>query len=125
MYVHYDENPRGNERAGDCVIRAISIVTGDSWEKIYVELCVEGFYSGDWGNQNDVWDGYLRSRGFERRICPNDCPSCYSVADFANEHKQGHYILASGSHAVAVVDGCYIDSWDSGSVRPIYYYIKH
>ena len=124
MYVHYDKNPRGNDRAGDCVIRAISIVTGDSWEKIYTELCIEGFYAGDWGNQNGVWDGYLRSRGFQRHICPNDCPACYSVADFANEHKHGHYIVATGSHAVAVVDGCYIDSWDSGSVSPIYYYTK-
>lgn len=72
MFVQYNENPRENFRAGDCVVRAISVVTGDSWEKIYVELCAEGYFMGDWGNNNAVWDAYLRRRGFKRYICPND-----------------------------------------------------
>lgn len=63
MFVQYNENPRENFRAGDCVVRAISVVTGDSWEKIYVELCAEGYFMGDWGNNNAVWDAYLRRRG--------------------------------------------------------------
>lgn len=124
MYVKYNNNPHRNLRAGDCVIRAISIVTGDSWNKVYAELCTEGFYIGDWGNNNGVWDGYLRKRGFKRHICPNDCPYCYSIADFADEHPRGSYIAATGTHAVAVVNGDYIDSWDSGSQIPIYYYSK-
>ena len=124
MYLHYNKNPRGNYRAEDCVIRAISIVTGDSWDSIYAALCAEGFYLGDWGNVNGAWDWYLRSKGFKRYICPNDCPYCYSVADFAEEHKRGSYIVATGTHAVAVVDGNYIDAWDSGGVIPIYYYTK-
>lgn len=124
MFIQYNENPRDNFRAGDCVVRAISVVTGDPWEKIYVELCAEGYFMGDWGNNNAVWDAYLRRRGFKRYICPNDCPYCYSVTDFANEHPEGSYILATGSHAVACVSGNWIDSWDSGSVVPIYYYTK-
>lgn len=125
MYIYYNNNPRNNNRAGDCVIRAISIVTGDSWEKVYTELCAEGFTLGDWGNSNHVWDIYLRKRGFNRYICPSDCPYCYSVKDFAQEHSHGDYILATGSHAVAVVDGGnYVDSWDSGDEIPIYYYTK-
>lgn len=49
MYIRYNKNPRDNYYAGDCVIRAISIVTGDTWEQIYTALCAEGFYIGDWG----------------------------------------------------------------------------
>lgn len=124
MYIYYNENPRGNYHAEDCVIRAISIVTGLSWEEIYVALCVEGFYVGDWGNNNAAWDWYLRSNGFKRYICPNDCPYCYSVADFANDHPQGSYILASGTHAVALIDGDYYDTFDSGKSPVIYYYTK-
>ena len=124
MYVWYNGNPRGNYFAGDCVIRAISIVTGDSWDNIYDELCDEGKYIGDWGNENGVWDSYLRQKGFKRYICPNDCPYCYSIKDFANEHKEGLYIVATGTHAVAVVNGDYIDAWDSGNKIPIYYYTK-
>jgi hypothetical protein len=58
MFIQYNENPRDNFRAGDCVVRAISVVTGDPWEKIYVELCAEGYFMGDWGNNNAVWDAY-------------------------------------------------------------------
>lgn len=122
MYIHYNENPRHNYRAGDCVIRSISIVTGESWDKIYTELCAEGFVMGDWGNQNGVWDSYLRKRGFTRHICPNDCPYCYTIADFAEEHKDAKYIVATGSHAVAVVFGNVVDSWNSSGQTPIYYY---
>ena len=63
MYVNFNENPRGNYYAGDCVIRAINIVTGISWDEIYTTLCAEGFYLGDWGNTNASWDWYLRSLG--------------------------------------------------------------
>lgn len=124
MYIYYNENPRGNYHAEDCVIRAISIVTGLSWEEIYVALCVEGFYVGDWGNNNAAWDWYLRSLGFKRYICPNECPYCYSIADFANDHKNGKYLAATGNHLVAIVSGDYLDAWDSGTERPIYYYTK-
>ena len=124
MYVYFNNNPQNNDRAGDCVIRAISAITGDSWEKIYTDLCAEGFAYGDWGNNNAVWDAYLRSRGFKRYVCPNECAYCYSVADFANDHKTGKYICASGSHAVCVISGNWLDSWDSGSVSVIYYYTK-
>lgn len=124
MYVHYNENPRDNYWAGDCVIRAINIVTGKSWEEIYTALCAEGFYIGDWGNNNGAWDWYLRSLGYKRYICPNDCPACYSVADFAEEHPHGSYIVASGNHAVAIVNGNHVDAFDSAEIVPIYYYTK-
>lgn len=74
------------------------------------------------GNNNGVWDVYLRRRGFRRYVCSNNCPYCYSIADFAKEHPYGKYIVATGKHVVAVVNGNYIDSWDSGNEVPIYYY---
>lgn len=124
MYIPYNENPRQNYRAGDCVIRAISLVTGQSWNSVYAALCAEGMYIGDWGNSNGVWDSYLRNNGFKRYICPNDCPSCYSIADFARDYSTGKYIVATGTHAVAVIDGNYIDAFDSGTETPIYFYTK-
>ena len=124
MYIHFNNNPRGNTQAGDCVIRAISRATGDTWEKIYIALSVEGYHVGEWANHNGVWDGYLRRNGFTRHICPNNCPACYSIKNFAEEHPEGVYIAATGRHAVAVIDGDYWDAWDSGNETPIYYYSK-
>ena len=124
MYKPFNDNPRENYNADDCVIRAIMQVTDKSWEEIYTALCVEGFYIGDWGNNNGSWDWYVRSLGFKRYVCPNECPFCYSINDFANEHTSGKYIVATGTHAVAVINGDYYDAWDSGKLIPIYYYTK-
>lgn len=125
MWIEYNPNPRGNGYAGDCVIRAIAKATGKRWEDVFVALSLEGYFSGDWGNSNGVWDSYLRKIGFKRYILPNTCPFCYTVADFARDHTEGTYILGTGTHAVTVTDGGkYFDAWDSGREIPIYYYTK-
>lgn len=124
MYRHYNPNPRGIQ-AGDCVIRAISAVTGQSWQDVYVVLSVQGYMMGDWGNSDRVWGAYLRSRGYRRETLPNTCPDCYTVADFAADHPHGNYVLGTGSHAVAVVEGGVImDSWDSSQAVPLFFYAK-
>lgn len=106
------------------MIRAITKATGYDWEKIYSELSIYGYSLGDWGNSNGVWDAYLRSIGFKRYVLPNTCPLCYTVENFTVDNPKGAFILATGKHAVAVVDGNYFDSWNSGAEVPIYYYTK-
>lgn len=124
MFKKYNPNPSGNWRAGDCVIRAITKATGKDWNKVYAELSVYGYQYGDWGNSNGVWDAYLRDQGFSRAVVPNSCPTCFTVADFCEEFPKGNFILATGKHAVAVSDGDYYDTWDSGREMPIYYYYQ-
>ena len=124
MWKKYNPNPRGNEYAGDCVIRAITKATGQSWESVFAGLSLEGYYTGDWGNSNGVWDTYLRKKGFKRYILPNTCPYCYTIEDFATDNPKGTYIVGTGTHAVSVVDGTVYDSWDSTKETPIYYYTK-
>lgn len=50
------------------------------------------------------------------------CPECYTVADFCWDNPYGYYLLATGTHAVAVIDGDYYDTWDSGNESVAYYY---
>jgi len=38
-FVFYNPNPL-KKHVGDCVIRAISKATGQTWEKTYTELCL-------------------------------------------------------------------------------------
>ena len=123
-YKYYNPNKRYKNDRGDCVIRAISKAMNQSWDKTYVELCLEGYLMGDWGDSNQVWDSYLRGCGFKRKVIPNTCPDCYTIAEFAYDNPYGIFILATGSHVVAVIDGNYYDSWDSGNEVPIYYYIR-
>ena len=123
MYVNYNPNPQ-KATVGDCVIRAVSKIMNQSWERTYIDLCIEGLIMSDFPSSNNVWGTYLRQHGFTRYIVPNTCPDCYTVADFANEHKKGKYILALNGHVVAVEDGRYYDTWDSGNEVPIYYWHK-
>ena len=123
MWQSFNPNPRG-KRVGDCVIRALSAATGKSWEEIYIELCLLGYIMGDLPSSNRVWDNYLKSQGFSRHIVSAECLECYTIQDFCNEYPQGTYVIGTGSHAVAVVDGVLLDSWDSSDETPIYFYRK-
>jgi hypothetical protein len=76
----------------------------------------------DMMDANHVWGEFLFENGFRRYIIPNECPTCYTIRDFCRDYPKGEYILATGSHVVAVVDGDYYDSWDSGDEVPIYYW---
>lgn len=123
-FIKYNANPL-NKNAGDCVIRAISKATHKKWDDIYLALSAKGFDLKDWGNSNEVWDSYLRENGYYRRTIPNICPSCYTIKDFAKDHPNGTYIVATGTHVVAVVDGIYFDTYDSGDIPIIYYYSRY
>jgi len=122
-FLPYNPNPC-RKRVGDCVIRAISKATGDSWERTFVGICLKGFVLGDMPSANTVWGAYLREKGFSRYILPNNCPDCYTVRDFCEEHTDGTYVLALQGHVVAVQDGKYFDTWDSGEEVPLYFWAK-
>lgn len=117
----YNPNPYGS-KVGDCVVRAISAVTGQDWDETYTGITFQGYALKDMPSSNYVWGEYLKSKGFQRKTIPNTCPACYTVSDFADDHQHGIYILGTGLHAVAVVDGVVWDSWDSRNEVPIYYY---
>lgn len=123
MFVFDNPNPSGSY-VGDCVIRAISIASGRSWYEIFVDLCLKALNMYDMPSSNRVWNEYLKSEGYTRHVIPSDCPACYTIKDFCGEHFNGRYILGTGSHVVAVINGNYYDTWDSGDESPIYYWTK-
>lgn len=122
-WAPYNPNPGGN-RVGDCTVRALCKATGKGWEATFCALSLEGFARGDMPSANHVWGAYLRRCGFKRNVIPDDCPDCYAVADFAKDHPRGTYVLAIDGHVVAVVDGDWYDTWDSGSEIPVYYWTR-
>lgn len=121
--VYFNPNPFGS-KTGDCVIRAICGVTDQDWDTVFTGVVFAAYAAKDMPSSNAVWGDYLMSLGFVRRIIPNTCPSCYTVADFADDHPVGRYVLGTGTHAVAVVDGAILDSWDSRNEVPIYYFTE-
>ena len=111
-------------RVGDCVVRAISRATGRTWEQTLCDLCVEALQQCDMPSANHVWGAYLRRKGFTRHALENECPDCYTVADFCRDHPDGTYVLATGTHAVCARGGDWHDTWDSGAEVPAYYWQK-
>ena len=122
-WKRYNPNPTG-ERVGDCTVRALCRATGKAWEPTFCALSVEGFVRGDMPSANHVWGAYLRRLGFKRHVIPDECPDCYTVADFARDHPRGVYVLAISGHVVTVEDGDWHDTWDSGGEIPVYYFAK-
>ena len=108
MYRYFLNNPCG-KNVGDCVIRAISKVMDISWYKAFKELCNLGMMLCDLPNSNYVWSNYLRRNGFVRHTIDN----C-TVREFSDEYPYGTYVLSTGSHLAACIDGTYFDAWDSG-----------
>jgi hypothetical protein len=83
-----------------------------------------GYALGDMPSANRTWGAYLQKRGFKRRLVEADCSTCYTVEDFAMEYPRGIYVLGCSGHVLAVIDGKWLDSWDSGAECPIYYWYK-
>lgn len=116
-------NPFG-KHVGDCVVRALSLALDQDWDTTYLELMSQGFSMKDMPSSNAVWGQYLKNKGYKRYIISDECPDCYTVAEFCTDNPQGVYILGTGTHVVTVKDGSYYDTWDSGREIPIYYFEK-
>ena len=121
MWVKFNPNPAGKS-VGDCVIRAISVVLNQTWQRTYDEICRQGRLEYDMPSSDAVWGAYLRNKGFEMHIVPDTCPHCYTVKDFCKDHPLGVYVLGTGRHAIGVVDGNHFDAWDSSNESIIYYW---
>lgn len=118
MYIHYNPNPYGLS-VEDCVVRAIGLATGRSWDDVYFHIGLQGFIMKNMPSVNMVWGEYLRTIGFTRYPLPNLCPECYTVREFCYDHPYGTFILMTGSHVITVINGNYFDAWDSGNEVPI------
>jgi hypothetical protein len=124
MYFKYYNPNKKNKSAGDCVIRMLTVVTKKSWEECYWMVCDEGEKFGDMPSANYVWMNILYNLGFKRKIVPDTCPACYSINDFCKDHPEGLFVVGTGSHVVAIENGKFLDSWNSGREVIIFYFEK-
>ncbi|MCR5475522.1 MAG: hypothetical protein K6F28_10025 [Lachnospiraceae bacterium] len=124
MYIFANPNPAGL-KIGDCVVRAIAISSGMDWDTAYNILVDYGFNMKEMPNANSVWGQLLIDSGFTRHVIPDTCPACYTVREFCRDHPKGTYVLGTGSHVVAVIDGNYYDTWDSGDEVPLIYWREY
>lgn len=121
MYADFNNNPQ-NKRVGDCVIRAIAKALQKDWNEVYIDLAVEGYKQADSFQSMAVWGKYLKDHEWQQMLLPDTCPACYTVRNFCSDNPLGYFILVTGSHVIAVIDGVYFDTWDSGDEVPVYFF---
>lgn len=113
MYMYLNLNPN-KLNIHDCVIRAISLITGVDWHDVFLRLSMIAYDLGMMPDSDKVWQTYLLSNGFIKYKVSKDCPDCITVREFSEMYPNGRYIVASNGHMVAVIDGHYYDTFDTG-----------
>ena len=124
MYIFTNPNPY-KTLIGDCAVRAIAVALNMSWDEAYQALTEYGFRLKNLPNADSVWGALLKEYGFARKTIPDTCPNCYTVREFCHDHPSGTYVVGTGSHVIAVIDGDYYDTWDSGDEVPIVYWREY
>ncbi len=123
MYSYYQPNPQG-KKTDDCVIRALTKALGVDWETASIYAVIQQIRDADLFTKNYVWGNLLLRNGYSKHHIPDTCPACYTVKDFCRDYAKGLYIVGTGDHVLATLDGDYFDSFDSGDMVPIVYYRK-
>lgn len=123
-YIFYNANPSGLRDEGDCVIRAISKVMNMSWDDVAIDLSMMMVTNKRMITSNALWGEYLTLNGFVRRGLPDSCPNCFTIEDFCRMFPSGRYVVCTGSHVVAVVDGNFYDTFDCSQEIATYYFEK-
>ncbi len=105
MYKYYNMNPEGND-IEDCVIRAVSVAEGISWDEAYDEL---SDYARDIGlmmNSVEAVERYLDER-YNRVPFYTE-----TVGEFIYNHPVGIYLITMKNHITVLKDGINYDTFD-------------
>lgn len=116
-YKYYQPNEKDlKDNYGDCVIRALTKVMSKTWTQVFDDLIPYAKRLQCMPNGKQCYESYLKENGFTYHGISNKKGSKRPTVDrFAKEHKSGTFFLNVANHCVAVVDGYYYDTWDSGS----------
>ena len=117
-FTFHNENPKG-KLVGDCVIRAISLATGDGWDKTYKGLCELGLKLKDMPNDKKVYDKYLALNGWVKHKQPRKLDNtkytgrewCEKLRDEGKSDPMVVHI--GGHHIVCIMNYKVHDIWNS------------
>ena len=126
-FKYYQPNKKDlKDKTGDCQIRALCKALDLTWVEAFdltIPLCRElQTYTIFDGNHEKTVEA-MKGLGFKYTGISNKRGSHRPTIDsFAKDHPEGKYICTVAHHVVAVVDGNYYDTWDSGHKSMYGYY---
>ena len=114
IYRYNNPHPEGKS-VTDCVVRSITIaVEGDYLEvRKHLNRVKKELKETSYKNRKFV-DKYTKLNGWNKISFPaiKGVPRLRGK-DFVKQYPKGTYILNLAKHVVTVVDGVYLDTWDS------------
>ena len=118
-FRYHNANPK-DRRTGDCVLRAISLSTGKSWDEVLDDLVEIAHKYKIMVNDPSCYDRYLQSLGFTKMKQPRKADNTkYTGSEFCEYLKRfriGEYDVVAhigGYHIIAIVDHKIVDIWNS------------
>lgn len=112
-YEYTNVNPFG-KYGGDCVVRAIALMTNEGWAQTIHNLTDLGIKKGFIVNDQHLYPKYLESLGFKEMLEPRDrYNKKITVKEFINQNPHINCVANVGSHHVtAIKDGKVRDIWN-------------
>ena len=121
MWIFQNPNPK-KKIVPDCVIRAICIALQLSWYEVFDILSELARAECSVTCDDQLWGKLLYRMGFTPFAIPLNLPTSITIKQFCKMFPHCRYIIGPGSHAVAIIDGNYYDSWDSGNEIPSFFW---
>lgn len=123
-FVEFNPNPSKTVKANDCTIRAYCAAEKLEWDAAYDIACKYGKDCTYMPNDKDTVHKILEEEfGYIKHRIPKEDKGM-TVAEFAIKYDIGTYYVMVNRHIVAVVDGKYFDTWDSGKKKVSCYYSR-
>lgn len=104
---HYFRMKYKKDQVGDCVVRALTIATGEDYQEVRRELWWTSYKNGDMPNGRATTDEFLEKRGFikEKKI------KGFRLADYPVSSKET-YVVVLANHLTCLDQGLVRDTWD-------------
>lgn len=105
MYKYHNANPK-KLLIDDCVLRAISVAEGTTWNECQEKLSYLANKEAMLLNDVQFVEGYLDER------YPRKCHYGMTVGEFARECPLGHFVVTMNGHITAIIDNVIVDTFD-------------
>lgn len=111
MFIYYNANPYGR-LVNDCTVRAISLATGETWNKTYKELSDFARMQGSMFDDVTYIDSYLDIK-FDK-IYQRDNNQKLTVEEFINKNSIGIFLITMRGHITCCINGVIYDTFYPG-----------
>ncbi len=99
------------KQKNDCVVRALALLTGFSYDEAYEELAKRGRKCGG-GTAKVVWKAILKEWGYRKQSFPAiKGVNRVSLKSFAEHYLTGEYLVQMAGHVTFVRNGVVLDAF--------------